>query len=217
MSNKIDLAIIFGYLAFIVSLGLWVAMRSRKQSHDSARNYFLASGRLTWPVIGLALFSTNISTIHLVAFAQEGFKNGLAYGNFEWMAAFTLIILSLFFVPFYIRAKITTLPDFLEKRYNGTCRDILAVISVFSAIFIHIGFSLYTGGIVLRGMFGIPLLYSIVGICVLVGLYTVLGGLSAVVITEAIETVVLLIGAARSAAVMIPFTPTGSSSRIMNA
>jgi len=195
MSNKIDLAIIFGYLAFIVSLGLWVAMRSRKQSHDSARNYFLASGRLTWPVIGLALFSTNISTIHLVAFAQEGFVNGLAYGNFEWMAAFTLIILSLFFVPFYIRAKITTLPDFLEKRYNGTCRDILAVISVFSAIFIHIGFSLYTGGIVLQGMFGIPLLYSIIGICALVGLYTVLGGLSAVVVTEAIETVVLLIGA----------------------
>jgi len=195
MSNKIDLAIIFGYLAFIVSLGLWVAMRSRKRSHDSARNYFLASGRLTWPIIGLALFSTNISTIHLVAFAQEGFVNGLAYGNFEWMAAFTLIILSLFFVPFYIRSKITTLPDFLEKRYNGTCRDILAVISVFSAIFIHIGFSLYTGGIVLRGMFGIPLLYSIVGICALVGLYTVLGGLSAVVITEAIETVVLLVGA----------------------
>jgi len=195
MSNKIDLAIIFGYLAFIVSLGLWVAMRSRKRSHDSARNYFLASGRLTWPVIGLALFSTNISTLHLVAFAQEGFKNGLAYGNFEWMAAFTLIILSLFFVPFYIRAKITTLPDFLEKRYNGTCRDILAVISVFSAIFIHIGFSLYTGGVVLEGMFGIPLFYSIIGICALVGLYTVLGGLSAVVITEAIETVVLLIGA----------------------
>jgi SSS family solute:Na+ symporter len=195
MSNYIDLSIIVGYLAFIVSLGLWVAMRSRKRSHDSARNYFLASGRLKWPVIGLALFSTNISTVHLVGLAQQGYVNGLAFGNFEWMAAFTLIILSLFFVPFYIRAKITTLPDFLEKRYNGTSRDILAVISVFSAIFIHIGFSLYTGGIVLQGMFGIPLLYSIIGICALVGLYTILGGLSAVVITEAIETIVLLVGA----------------------
>jgi SSS family solute:Na+ symporter len=111
------------------------------------------------------------------------------------MAAFTLIILSLFFVPFYIRARVTTLPDFLEKRYNGTCRDMLAVISVFAAVFIHIGFSLYTGGVVLQGMFGIPLHFSIVAICALVGLYTVLGGLSSVVITEAIETVVLLVGA----------------------
>ncbi|MCH7226590.1 sodium:solute symporter [Haloferula sp. A504] len=195
MNNAIDLVIIATYLALIVSLGVWVGVRGRRGSHDSARNYFLASGKLRWPVIGLALFSTNISTIHLVAFAQEGFVNGLAYGNFEWMAAFTLIILSLFFVPFYIRAKVTTLPDFLEKRYNGTCRDMLAVISVFSAVFIHIGFSLYTGGIVLNGMFGIPLPISIIAICGLVGLYTVLGGLSSVVITEAIETVVLLVGA----------------------
>jgi len=195
MSETIDLVIIVGYLAFIVSLGLVVGVFSRRRSHDSARNYFLASGRLKWPVIGLALFSTNISTIHLVSFAQEGFINGLAFGNFEWMAAFTLIILSLFFVPFYIRAKVTTLPDFLEKRYNGTSRDMLAVISVFSAIFIHIGFSLYTGGVVLEGMFGIRLEYSIVSICALVGLYTILGGLSSVVITEAIETVVLLLGA----------------------
>ncbi len=118
MNNHLDLAIIIGYLVFIVSLGLWVAIRSRKRSKDSARNYFLASGTLKWPVIGLALFSTNISTIHLVALAQQGFDNGLAFGNFEWMAAFTLIILSLFFVPFYIRAKVTTLPEFLEKRYD---------------------------------------------------------------------------------------------------
>jgi len=195
MDSTFDLVIIGSYLASIVGLGLWVAIRARRRSQDSARSYFLASGRLTWPVIGLALFSTNISTIHLVAFAQEGYVNGLAFGNFEWMAAFTLIILSLFFVPFYIRAKITTLPDFLEKRYNGACRDILAVISVFSAIFIHIGFSLYTGGVVLQGMFGVPLLYSIIAICALVGIYTILGGLSAVVITEAIETIVLLLGA----------------------
>ena len=195
MTGTIDLVIIAGYLVFIVSLGLLVGVRSRRRSKDSASSYFLASGRLKWPVIGLALFSTNISTVHLVALAQQGYVNGLAFGNFEWMAAFTLIILALFFVPFYIRAKVTTLPDFLEKRYNGTCRDILAVISVFSAIFIHIGFSLYTGGVVLEGMFGIPLLHSIVTICALVGVYTILGGLSSVVITEAIETVVLLVGA----------------------
>jgi len=197
VNQTIDLAIIAAYLLAIVSLGVWVGLRGARRSKgkDAAKGYFLASGSLKWPVIGLALFSTNISTIHLVALAQEGYVNGLAYGNFEWMAAFTLIILALFFVPFYIRAKVTTLPDFLEKRYNGTCRDMLAIISVFSAIFIHIGFSLYTGGVVINGMFGVDITVSIIAICALVGIYTILGGLASVVITEAIETVVLLLGA----------------------
>jgi solute:Na+ symporter, SSS family len=197
MNQSLDIAIIIGYLLAIVSLGVWVGLRGARKNKgkDTAKGYFLASGSLKWPVIGLALFSTNISTIHLVALAQEGYVNGLAYGNFEWMAAFTLIILALFFVPFYIRAKVTTLPDFLEKRYNGTCRDMLAVISVFSAIFIHIGFSLYTGGVVINGMFGVDIRVSIIAICALVGIYTILGGLASVVITEAIETVVLLLGA----------------------
>lgn len=195
--NTWDIGIIICYLLAIVSIGVWVGLRGarRNKGKDTAKGYFLASGSLKWPVIGLALFSTNISTIHLVALAQEGYVNGLAYGNFEWMAAFTLIVLALFFVPFYIRAKVTTLPDFLEKRYNGTCRDMLAVISVFSAIFIHIGFSLYTGGVVINGMFGVDIRVSIIAICALVGIYTILGGLASVVITEAIETVVLLLGA----------------------
>jgi solute:Na+ symporter, SSS family len=195
MNQSVDIVIIAAYLLFIVSIGVWVGMRGRVKGAGAAKGYFLASGRLKWPVIGLALFSTNISTIHLVALAQEGYVNGLAFGNFEWMAAFTLIILALFFVPFYIRSKVTTLPDFLEKRYNGTCRDMLAVISVFSAIFIHIGFSLYTGGVVINGMFGVDIRVSIIAICGLVSIYTILGGLASVVITEAIETVVLLLGA----------------------
>ena len=93
-------------------------------------------------MIGLALFSTNISTIHLIGFAQEGYENGLAYGNFEWMAAFTLIALALFFAPLYIRSRVATLPDFLERRYSRGARDWLAAISIISAIVLHIGFTL---------------------------------------------------------------------------
>jgi len=104
-------------------------------------------------MIGLALFSTNISTIHLVSLAQSGYDSGLVMGNFEWMASFILIILSLFFAPFYVRSKVATLPDFLEKRYNRSCRDWFAVVSIISAIAVHIGFSLYTGAIVLKGPF----------------------------------------------------------------
>ncbi|MFC1509842.1 sodium:solute symporter [Candidatus Omnitrophota bacterium] len=191
--HPIDLVIIILYLVGIVGLGCWAGMRRR--SETVGKGYFLANRSLTWPIIGLALFSTNISTIHLVSLAQEGYVNGLAYGNFEWMAAFTLIALALFFAPFYIRANVATLPDFLEKRYSRSCRDWLAVISIISAIFIHIGFSLYTGAVVLRGLFGINIMVSIISISVLTGLYTIIGGLLAVVLTESIQTIVLIIGA----------------------
>ncbi len=191
--GRIDLAVIILYMVMIVGIGCWVGLKRRKG--DKGRGYFLAGGTLTWPVIGLALFSTNISTIHLVSQAQEGFKNGLAYGNFEWMAPFLLIVLALFFAPFYFRSKVATLPDFLEKRYSRACRDWLAFLSIISAIVIHIGFTLYTGAVVLEGLFGIPIMTSIVVAAVLTGLYTIVGGLLAVVITESLQTIILLIGA----------------------
>lgn len=190
---SIDLAVIIFYLAAIVAVGSWAGLRKRKGREG--KNYFLAGGTLTWPLIGLALFSTNISTIHLVSQAQEGYINGLAYGNFEWMAAFTLIALSLFFAPFYLRSRVSTLPDFLEQRYSRASRDWLAVLSIVSAIFIHIGFTLYTGAVVLEGLFGIPIMTSIIAAAVLTGIYTIIGGLLAVVVTESIQTVILLIGA----------------------
>jgi SSS family solute:Na+ symporter len=193
--GTLDLLVILGYLVGIVALGCWAGYRQRKSPADESKDYFLAGGTLTWMVIGAALFSTNISTIHLVSLAQEGYVNGLAYGNFEWMAAFLLIVLSLFFAPFYLRSKVATLPDFLEKRYNRPCRDWLAVLSIISAVFIHIGFSLYTGAVVLKGMFGFEIITSIIVISVLTGIYTIVGGLLAVVLTETIQTVILLGGA----------------------
>ncbi|MEN6334377.1 MAG: sodium/solute symporter [Phycisphaerales bacterium] len=191
--GSLDLAVIVLYLVVIVGLGCWVGLRRRKGDVD--RSYFLAGGTLTWPIIGLALFSTNISTIHLVSQAQEGYLNGLAHGNFEWMAPFLLITLSLFFAPFYFRSKVATLPDFLEQRYSRGARDWLAGVSILSAIVVHIGFTLYTGALVLEGLFGIPILYSIVAAAILTGLYTIVGGLLAVVLTESLQTIVLLAGA----------------------
>lgn len=189
-----DSAIIVLYLIGIVSLGCWAGLRKRRAGAVGA-DYFLAGGTLTWPVIGLALFSTNISTIHLIGFAQEGYDNGLAYGNFEWMAPFTLIITALFFAPFYIRSRVATLPDFLEMRYSRPCRDWLAVLSIVAAVFMHIGFSLYMGAVLLHGMFGLNLYFSIVATAILTGVYTIVGGLVAVVVTESIQTVILILGA----------------------
>ena len=191
-----DLIISILYILIIVCVGLWAGLRKRKKSRSSASDeYFLAGKTLRWPVIGLALFATNISCIHLVSLAQSGFDTGLLNGNFEWMAAFTLILLALFFVPFYIKSKVPTLPVFLEKRYNTACRDWLTVISIVSAVIIHIAFSLLAGGIVLETLFGINMYVSVTVISVLVAVYTIIGGLRAVVITESIQTIVLVAGA----------------------
>lgn len=191
--GTLDIIIIIAYLVGIVGVGCYAGLKQRKES--GANRYFLASHALGWPSIGLALFATNISCLHLVSLAQAGYDQGLLMGNFEWMAGFTLILLALFFVPFYIRAKVATLPDFLEKRYCRECRDWLAVVSMVAAIIFHIAFPLATGWLVLHGIFGINKWVCILSMCGLTALYTVLGGLAAVVITETIQAIVLIIGA----------------------
>ena len=198
MIHFLDISISALYISAILAVGLWAGLKHKvnvAKGESEAGNYFLAGKTLRWPTIGLALFATNISCVHLVSLAQSGFDTGLLNGNFEWMAAFVLILLALFFVPFYIRSGVATLPDFLEKRYDRASRDWLAVISVLSAIIVHIAFSLLAGGIVLHTLFGVNMFVSIVGISVITAIYTIAGGLKAVVVTESIQTIVLLVGA----------------------
>jgi len=197
MIKPLDLTIAVLYVIGIVTVGLWSGIRHRRKHANSnaAGEYFLAGKTLKWPMIGLALFATNISCVHLVSLAQSGFDTGLLNGNFEWMAAFTLILLALFFAPFYIRSGVATLPDFLEKRYDRASRDWLAIVSVVSAIVIHIAFSLLAGGIVLHTLFGVDMYTSVIVISLLTAVYTIVGGLTAVVVTESVQTIVLLIGA----------------------
>ncbi|GAA0546173.1 sodium:solute symporter [Chitinophaga japonensis] len=197
MIQPLDLAICALYVTGIVTIGLWSGIRHRKKhaGGNTAGEYFLAGKTLKWPMIGLALFATNISCVHLVSLAQSGFDTGLLNGNFEWMAAFTLVLLALFFAPFYIRSGVTTLPDFLEQRYDRACRDWLAIVSVVSAIIIHIAFSLLAGGIVLHTLFGVDMYTSVIVISLLTAVYTIVGGLTAVVVTESVQTIVLLAGA----------------------
>lgn len=195
MLGSLDLSIAIIYILLILAVGIWAGVSQKLENKGSASDYFLAGKSLKWPAIGLALFATNISTVHLVSLAQSGFDTGLLNGNFEWMAAFTLILLALFFVPFYLKSGVSTLPDFLERRYDKASREWLTMISIVSAIVIHIAFSMLAGGIVLKTLFGFDMYLSITVICIITGVYTILGGLRAVVITESIQTIVLLAGA----------------------
>lgn len=188
-----DIIITIGYVLAIVTIGLWGSRTGKKTV--TSETYFLAGKTLRWPWIGLALFATNISCLHLVSLAQSGFDSGLLNGNFEWMAVLVLILLAIFFIPFYIRSGVVTLPDFLEKRYNRACRDWLSLISILSAIVIHIAFSFLAGGIVLETLFGVNMYVSIILITLLTGLYTIIGGLKSVIVTESIQSIVLIAGA----------------------
>lgn len=187
----LDLVIIVVYLLGILFVGIYSVRKMKLTS----QGYFLAGRSLKWGMVGAALFASNISTIHLVGLAASGYNEGLVWGNFEWMATFTLILLGLVFAPFYFKSRISTLPEFLEKRYSPASRMILAFMSITAALFIHIGMSLYAGAAVFKQFFGIDVNTSIIVISVITAIYTVLGGLKAVVVTETIQTVILILGA----------------------
>ena len=224
--SSFDWAIIAIYLIGIVYLGIMAgSVRRKHEQGGEGGHYFLAGRTLAWPVIGLAMFAANISTVHLVSLAEAAYKYGLVYGNYEWMAGFTLIALSLFFAPLYMRSKVATVPDFLERRFNRSCRDVLSVISLFSAIVIHMGVALYTAAWVLRGILGLASGTKIMGIDALLvfiailglltGIYTMTGGLLAVVWTESLQTILLLIGAV--AITVAAFSKIGGWTELVNA
>src|ERR1700745_457411 len=193
--SKLDWAVIAIYLLMVGGLGVTAGFLGRRNERGCECGHDLLAGNtLAWPVIGLAMFAANISTVHLVSLAEAAYKFGLFLGNFEWMAGFTLILLSLFFAPLYLRSRVATLPDFLERRFNRGCRDVLSIVSLFLAIVIHMGVALYTAAWVLRGILGLAPGATIMGMDALIlfialmglltGIYTMLGGLLAVVWTE---------------------------------
>ena len=191
MMTTTDLVIVIAYILGIMVLGVWAGYRKQTTSTQ----LFLAGRSLSWPVIGISLFCANISSIHLVGLAADGHRVGMPVGNFEWGASFCLIILGLVFAPFYFRSKLTTLPEYVEKRYSSLTRTILGVIFILSALLVHIGISLYAGAKLINEFFNIHVYWAIIIIAVVTAIYTVLGGLRAVMITNVVQVVILLTGA----------------------
>jgi SSS family solute:Na+ symporter len=186
-----DIIIIAVYLIGITAFGIWIGFRR----HASTDQYFLANKSLGWFTVGAAVFTSNISTIHLVGLAAGGAKDGMVIGNFEWMACFTLILLALLFAPFYINSGVRTLPEFMERRYCPSARTFLAFIGLAGALLIHIGISLFAAAKVFESFLGIPMVTTIIVLSLFTVTYTALGGLKAVVMTENIQVCLLLGGA----------------------
>ncbi len=192
----LDLLVIIGYFAIILGLAWWVI----RQRQDTTTDYFLAGRHLGWFVIGASIFASNIGSEHLVGLAGSGATDGVAMAHYE-LHAWCLLILGWVMVPFYMRSKVFTMPEFLEKRFSPTARTVLSVISLVAYVLTKIAVGIFAGGIVFSvlipdiNFLGMDSFWiGSILVIVLTGIYTVLGGMRAVAYTEALQTIILIIG-----------------------
>ena len=188
--HPVDLLMVLVYVVFIVWLGFYFARRT-----ETTDDYFLAGRKLTWWLIGFSLFASNVSSSTLIGLSSSAFGDGVAVYNYEWMAALILVVFIVFFLPFYLKTQVYTMPEFLERRFDQRSRFYFSALLVFMNIVIDTAAALYAGALVLRLIYpNFPLWMAVTILGVLAGLYTIAGGLAAVVYTDAVQAVLLLIG-----------------------
>jgi SSS family solute:Na+ symporter len=186
----IDTSIVVLYFLIVFAIGFYHSRHERTSS-----DYFLAGQSVGWFAVGASLFATNISSEHFIGLAGSGASTGLAVGCYEWSASFCLFLLGWLFVPHYLHTKVFTMPEFLEKRFSPGCRWYLTWVSIFAYIFTKISVSLFAGGILIREIVGWDYMTSAVLLVVATGVYTIAGGLSAVIYTDLFQAFVLIGGA----------------------
>jgi SSS family solute:Na+ symporter len=186
-----DLLMVGLYLVFIVGLGLYFSKRT-----ETTDDYFLAGRSLTWWLIGFSLLASNVSSSTLIGLSSAAFASGISVYNYEWMAALVLIVFLVFLLPFYLKTRVYTLPEFLERRFDARARYYLSALQVLMSIAIDTAAALYAGALVVQIIYpDVALWQSVMVLGVIAGLYTIAGGLKAVVYTDAVQAVLLLVGA----------------------
>ena len=189
--GTIDWIVLTVYFIGLFMIGFYFSRKGK----DTAQ-YFLAGRKSKWYQIGLSIFAANISSEHLIGLAGSGAAVGLAVGAYEWVAAFCLFALAWIFIPHYLRSKVFTMPEFLEKRYNSSSRWYLSSLSIIAYIFTKISVSLFAGGILLHVIVGWDFLTSALILVAITGAYTILGGLSALIFADVIQSIILIVGSA---------------------
>jgi len=185
--SGLDYVVFILYMVVILAVGFWVARREKTSQH-----YFLAGRRLPWFAIGASLIASSISTEQFIGEVGFAYRYGLAVANWEWGVFPAMTVMILFFVPFYMRRQITTMPEWLEHRFGASSRFTFAVITLLSYIFINLAGVLYAGGLALHTIFGVDLWHAVVVLAVVAGAYTVAGGLASVVWTDVVQATLLL-------------------------
>jgi solute:Na+ symporter, SSS family len=188
--HAIDYAVLGGYLLVVVIIGWRVSRRA-----PEAEELFLAGRSLGWGVVGLSLFASNISSTTLIGLPGAAWQHGISVANYEWMAGLVLIFSAFFILPRLLRARVTTIPQWLEQRFDARLRQYLSGVSVLLSVALDTAGSLYAGALVLMLFIpGLDLAMTCAAMAVFAGLYTAAGGLRAVVYTDVLQTVVLLVG-----------------------
>ena len=185
----LDISIIVAFIALIV----WWALRNQKNSN--AGDYFLAGKSQNLLVIGLSLFAASISSSTLIGHSGEAFISGFAVFNYNVGAVFVIVFVSLFFLPFYIKSGIYTIPEYLGRRFDNRSRKYFSLITLIGNVFLDAGAALFTGALILKMMFpAIDMMWVIIGMGVMAGVYTIIGGLSSAINADMIQSVVLIVG-----------------------
>ncbi|WHI47994.1 sodium:solute symporter [Microbulbifer sp. VAAF005] len=188
--HPVDATILVVYFVFTIVLGLFLSRR-----HDTAEDYFLAGRKMVWPLIGLSLFASNISSTTLIGLAGDAYSTGIAVFNYEWMAAVILVFFAVFYLPTILRSRIYTMPEMLERRFNSTARTYFSGLTIFLNIVVDTAGSLYAGALVMKLIFPeLPIWTTISILAVIAGIYTICGGLAAVIYTDTIQALLLIFG-----------------------
>lgn len=187
--SNIDIIVILVYLVGIVLYGI------SKSKRSSSEDYFLGGRTMTWPIVGIALFSANISSSTLVGLASDAFQTNVSVYNYEWYAVVVLIFFAIFFLPFYLRSGVYTMPEFLERRYDRKSRYYFSFITIVGNVLVDTAAALYVGSIVLKLLFPeVSSTVIIISLAIAAAAYTIPGGLNSVIQTEVIQAILLLIG-----------------------
>jgi len=188
--SSIDIGIIIAYFILVFSIGIYVA-RTTKTGDD----LFLGGRSLTWGFIGLSLFASNISSTTLIGLAGAAYTTGIVQSVYEWGGIIPLVVMAFVYVPLYLKAKITTIPEFLEYRFDRRSRYFFSLVTIVASILIDTAGGLYAGALVLQTFFPwLELWYTCGILAIIAGVYTAFGGLKAVVYTDAIQAVILILG-----------------------
>ncbi|KAF5914214.1 sodium/myo-inositol cotransporter 2 isoform X6 [Diceros bicornis minor] len=188
-----DIAVLVLYFLFVLAVGLWSTVKTKR---DTVKGYFLAGGDMVWWPVGASLFASNVGSGHFVGLAGSGAATGISVTAYEFNGIFSVLMLSWIFLPIYVAGQVTTMPEYLRKRFGGNrIPIILAVLYLFIYIFTKISVDMYAGAIFIQQSLHLDLYLAIVGLLAVTALYTVAGGLAAVIYTDALQTLIMLTGA----------------------
>jgi SSS family solute:Na+ symporter len=189
--GTIDWIFVILYLLVIAAVSVWSIRKSKETTSD----YFLANRNLGWFVIGASILASNVGSEHIVGLAGSAAKSGTVLGHYE-LHSYIVLILGWVFVPFYMRSMVYTMPEFLERRFNPQARRLLSIIQLFSYVIAKASVTIFAGALVFNQFLGVDFWTGAIILVVVTGVYTVMGGLHAVMYTEAIQAIVLLLGSA---------------------